>query len=797
MPVLKNSLAGFFLVMFVAAAMIGCGGKEARVAKYMERGKSYLEQQNYDKARVEFKNVLQIDPKNAEGYFHLGEVEQGARNPRLAVGYYMKALDISPDYRNAQVKMGRIYLLVGNKEKAGEISKAMLAKNPADPDGRTLHAAIMAVNGDNAGAIKEVSEVLAANPKHVEALDLLSAIYEQTGQKNKAVEILEKAIATDRESTTLRMKLVRLYSEQNNLAKAETLLKDIVALDPDSMRNRINLALFYSRTRQLDKAESVLREAIQADTKDPQRQILLADFLAEQKGLDAAEKQLLSAIKENPDEHQLRFSLAALYGQGKQLDKMEQTYREIISQAGTAPDGLKARNKLATLMLLEGKRDEAGKLTEEVLKKNPRDNEALETKGRLALMARNSRDAIDAFRAVLKDQPAAVDVLVLLAEAHFLNDEKDLARDHLLKALEFEPAYVPAKVKLAQFYMNTGNAAEAAKVIEDGLKTAPTNLDLLIAKTDIYAAKKDTKNMRKVIETIKTSHPQSPIGYYRMGQLLAVERKYDLALHEFETALQKQPRAWETLAAIVNIHLAQNRPDNAVRWLNQRLEQAPQDAFINELIGEVYAAQQNHAEAEARFRKAIELNPNWSLPYGNLAKTLQAKGDLRGSIAVYEQGLKALPNDTVLMLYLASTYERVEDFAKAIETHEAVLQKEPNNAVAANNLASLLSDHRTDEKSLARARELAERFQSDQQPYFRDTLGWVYYRQGEVDKAIPILEKNVSDLPNEAVFHYHLGMAYYKKGNTSAAKTHLTKALESKEPFSGMQEARTTLAQIK
>jgi len=36
---------------------------EQRKAKYLAKGKEYLEQQNYDKAAVELKNVLQIDPK--------------------------------------------------------------------------------------------------------------------------------------------------------------------------------------------------------------------------------------------------------------------------------------------------------------------------------------------------------------------------------------------------------------------------------------------------------------------------------------------------------------------------------------------------------------------------------------------------------------------------------------------------------------------------------------------------------------------------------------------------------------
>ena len=67
-------------VILVMQIISGCGGAEQRKAKYLEKGKAYLEQQNYDKAKIELKNVLQIDPKYAEAYFLLGEIEESRQN---------------------------------------------------------------------------------------------------------------------------------------------------------------------------------------------------------------------------------------------------------------------------------------------------------------------------------------------------------------------------------------------------------------------------------------------------------------------------------------------------------------------------------------------------------------------------------------------------------------------------------------------------------------------------------------------------------------------------------------------
>ena len=62
----KSFFLKSLVLMLAASLLIACGGKEERKAKYLERGKAYFEEQNFDKARVEFKNVLQIDPKTAE-----------------------------------------------------------------------------------------------------------------------------------------------------------------------------------------------------------------------------------------------------------------------------------------------------------------------------------------------------------------------------------------------------------------------------------------------------------------------------------------------------------------------------------------------------------------------------------------------------------------------------------------------------------------------------------------------------------------------------------------------------------
>jgi tetratricopeptide (TPR) repeat protein len=98
--------------------------------------------------------------------------------------------------------------------------------------------------------------------------------------------------------------------------------------------------------------------------------------------------------------------------------------------------------------------------------------------------------------------------------------------------------------------------------------------------------------------------------------------------------------------------------------------------------------------------------------------------------------------------------------------------------IVANNLASLLSDYRSDNASLEKAYALAQSLRKSEVPQFKDTLGWVHYKRGDYKSAAPLLEEAVSALPNAALARYHLGMTYVAMGDTAKAGEQLGKGLE-------------------
>jgi tetratricopeptide (TPR) repeat protein len=77
-----------------------------------------------------------------------------------------------------------------------------------------------------------------------------------------------------------------------------------------------------------------------------------------------------------------------------------------------------------------------------------------------------------------------------------------------------------------------------------------------------------------------------------------------------------------------------------------------------------------------------------------------------------------------------------------------------------------------------------------------DTLGWIYYKKGLYDSAIGEFTTSLEKAPENAEVHYHLGMAFHKKGDNKMAKAQLEKALKLNKTFSGSEEAREVLSKL-
>jgi tetratricopeptide (TPR) repeat protein len=291
--------------------------------------------------------------------------------------------------------------------------------------------------------------------------------------------------------------------------------------------------------------------------------------------------------------------------------------------------------------------------------------------------------------------------------------------------------------------------------------------------------------------------PTKPLAPYLHGVLADAQGKGDEAVRQYTRALELEPRAQDPLSAAVRQLVLQKKQDKALQLIDAINAKVPGYGFGLNLRGELLASQQRWPEAIASLEAASKAAPQWWQPYRNLALAHLGRKDTDGALQILREAAGKLEQSETVAVDLATLLQGMGRHDDAIAAYEALVAKHPESDLGANNLAMLLVTYRDDAASLKRAGELAARFAQSKNADYLDTRGWVLLKQGRAPEATPALEQAVALAPEAAATRYHLALAQFAAGQKQSARDNLERALQSKQPFDGMAEARAKLVEWK
>jgi len=784
------------VLVLAVSSLVACGGSEERKAKYMEEGKQLFKEGNYEKAKLAFKNVLQIDPKDIESRYEMAESLSKLGDIQNAVGQYMAVIGEAPKHVMSRVRMGQIYLLMKNVPEAEKLAKEAIALEPENAEAKILMGGVLASQDKNDEAVVLAEQVLQKQPDDISAALLLSSLKARAGKFDDAVTILQTNIQKNPTKTPPRLMLANLYMQNKQLDKAEESLRSVIEVEPTQVNHSLQLAGFLISTNQVDKAEAAIRDAIKRLPDEGKAKLALIDFLVNKKSPEAAVSEIVPMIQQKPDNYELRFKLADLQLAQKQIDKVEATLKEIVTLDKLGPQSLIARNKLARLYAGTNRIDDAKEMIKQVLAENQRDAEALTMRGELNLAEKKLPEAIGDFRAVLVDQPQNTKVLKLLSAAHLMNKDEALAKENLEKIIQIAPKDESARLDLVNMAMQGNHVDQATQQIDELLKLNPTSKNGLESLFKIHLSQKQWGQAQQDAKRVIDAYPKEATGHYLSGLGYQAEGQIEKSIASFEKALATQPETIEPLTQLIKSYMTLKQPAAAAKKLTEIVKNQPKNFVAYNLLGSVYMSDKKADEAIKAFKQAIAVKPDWPNPYRNLALTEFMQKNKEGAVSVLKSGIESTKGSIELIGDLANLYLQGGEQDKVLALYEDSYKQYPNSPLAANNLASFLSDYSKDAAGLDRAEKLAEPLAKTNNPDMLDTVAWIAYKKAQYDKALPILTKVVEMNPNSAISNYHLGMVYFKQGDKAHAKTALEKAISLKQNFYGLAEAQETLKSL-
>lgn len=338
-------------------------------------------------------------------------------------------------------------------------------------------------------------------------------------------------------------------------------------------------------------------------------------------------------------------------------------------------------------------------------------------------------------------------------------------------------------------------------------------MTLSVMSVDSQGQPTRTVDNPKVVEDMKKG-----IAAYDRGLQFIEEKKYDLALYEFKTAISEFEVVGDsgrgTLAAAANnagnVLLLKNEPKKAEDFFVKANKADPENALAINNLGSAMLKQGDVKEALLKFQKAIEVDPNLAIAYGNTAEVLVELGNLSKAAKYLAVAITLQPDSERYLLLMARIYSlaglkdkqkkawealvKVSDGSLAAKT-EVVASYITSGMIAEaemelNELAKDYSD--APEVKLQQARlmgirgkwreaeallkVLVERFPSDQ--VSRRDLVVSLIKQGQMKDAIAMARVGTQKFPLEAENWFVLGQSYEAAGDLSEAQKAYHKVVE-------------------
>jgi tetratricopeptide (TPR) repeat protein len=778
---LLSALCGLFLVS------VSCNqSKDTHLA----RGEEYLQTRKFQEAVMEFRSAAEIDKNSAQAHWGLARAYENLGQFTETLDELRKTVEIAPENLDANAKLGNYFLLTQPPmiDEAGKILEQIFARDDKFIEGYILKASILAAQKKPETEIVEVlNEAIALDPSRTESYLSLARFFMSKDKAAEAENAIKKGIAVNPNVASGYLEYGRFLDYASRAPEAEAQFKKAIEVEPVNIEAREAQAEFYLAARQYEKAENAYKELVQIQENSSESRLQLGNFYAVIGREDEALKVFNEILAETPAYVRARYRLGEIHLDRKENDKVNEQIEVLLSINDDDTEALMLR---ARIKLQENKAEEAVKDLEEILKKLPSQKDALfyMTQARLAL---GQTDQARAFIGDLeKYHPNFLKTKLLKIQAAFSAGEPEAALRQANELYELARNSFP----------NAEMDAQALQELRVRAQSARGLAYLELGK--IAEAKADLQ------EIVKLS-PNSSGALVNLAKVFAAEGNLVESLNLYEKGLAADDKNFDALSGAVNVLVAQKQTAGAHAKIDQSLQKnagkADISAALHYLKSQIYAAENNSAAAEIELKKSIEADESYLPAYSGYAALLAGRDQADEAVAQYKKVLEKKPSASIYTL-LGILEDGRGNSPEAEKNYRKALEIMPDAPIAANNLAWLLAEN---QGNLDEALHLAQKSVSQihNSAGFYDTLGWIYYKKGLYTPAIEQLKKAVALDEAEAqkagksvnsVYRLRLGTALASAGDKASARREVENSLQNAGNLSqkDAQEAKNLLATL-
>lgn len=443
-----------------------------------------------------------------------------------------------------------------------------------------------------------------------------------------------------------------------------------------------------------------------------------------------------------------------------------------------------------------------------ILKQNPQNEDACVFLSKAYAIAKENAKAFAQLAACAKADPKNGMYDFYAGKIHLDAENLKAAAESFKKAVERQPDHSQAVNALGVIYEEGEKFDLATALYEKHLAKFPNDTVILNRIVHVLFQQEKFQKVIPHAERLSDMEPDNLNLKVKLGILYTDAKMYPDALSVFKDLLAMAPQSDKILYYLGAIYQEMNQYQESIEYFNQIPSTSGlfSDSSLQMANMLSILAQEEHfAKSGDHYKTAFLKHVNARLEE---VKTLNVelsviKSGYYEAIGSYKEAMESLmvvqdekSFGVQHKYYLANLYEKEKKFEESSALIMGIVEKDPKNAHAWNFLGySLLV--RNEKLELAYEYIQKALVISPEDGYIRDSLGWYYYKKGDVKKALTELNFALKKVPDDIEILKHLAHIHQELRDYKSAKGFLENALKHAKYKSDKDEILTRIQSLK
>ena len=441
------------------------------------------------------------------------------------------------------------------------------------------------------------------------------------------------------------------------------------------------------------------------------------------------------------------------------------------------PDSIPAAQAASQLLIANGELKKAVPNIQKVLAdERIRPNAFMELNS-LMVRVTDKNSVLETIQLLAKPYPKLPEAHFAISQAAYFARNEALMEKELKEASRLRPGWeAPAQIRGQM--LTEKDPQKGIAYYREFLKDHPDADQIRLALARTLLIQKNATEAKVEFTKLVERHQNNPEMNVIVGLLALDAKEYEFADRYLEHALNVGFKEPNRIYFNLGRSAAEQHDDaRALQWFDK----------IND--GEQFLAGRFAAAAIISRRDGIDAaitmldNVNGltaeqqTLVIQNQALMLNQAKRTNEAYALLEKAVQTFPDSPELLYDYALNAERVGNFKVMEDTLNKVIKLKPDFAAAYNALGYSYADRNI---NLVEAKNLIETATklSPEDHYIMDSLGWVYYRLGDIGHAIEQLRRAYA-IQQDPEIAAHLAEVLWKQGQREEAKQILDQALSA------------------